>query len=297
MKTELSILIPIYNACCTPLVEQLYHQAKSLRGLRFEIIVADDGSDREDTIAANKPINMLECCSYVLRDVNSGRAAIRNFLAGEARYEWLLFIDGDMSVVRNEFLADYLRCEDADVVCGGYKVGKGEKSNLRYRYEKDAEPRLMARERRKRPYHDFHTSNFMIRRDLMLDHPFDEQFRRYGYEDVFFGKELRRADIRIAHIDNPVCFDTFEDNPHFVEKTEEGLQTLYEFRYKLRGYNGLLTFVGGIHIGLVRSTIRLWHRLFGSLERRWLCGRHPNLTIFKLYKLGYYLTLTLTKDN
>jgi hypothetical protein len=41
----------------------------------------------------------------------------------------------------------------------------------------------------------------------------------------------------------------------------------------------------------VRGFIRLWHRLFGALERRNLCSNHPSLNVFKLYKLGYYLSL------
>jgi hypothetical protein len=117
------------------------------------------------------------------------------------------------------------------------------------------------------------------------------RFRSYGYEDVLLGKQLRQAGIGIVHADNPVGFDTFEDNPSFVSKTEEGLRTLCEFRNELRGYNGLLTLVGGIHLGAVRSAIRLWHRVFGSMERRHLCGSRPTLTVYKLYKLGYYMNL------
>ena len=90
---------------------------------------------------------------------------------------------------------------------------------------------------------------------------------------------------------NPTGFFTFEDNPHFVAKTEEGLRTLHEFQADLRGYSQMLTFVDGIHIAPVKWVIRLWHRLFGRLERRRLCGDHPSLRTFKLYKLGYFLSL------
>ena len=58
--------------------------------------------------------------------------------------------------------------------------------------------------------------------------------------------------------------------------------------------NGLqavkLTFDSGIHIGSVRGLIRLWHRLFGHLERRNLCGKRPCLKLFNLYRLGYYVS-------
>jgi hypothetical protein len=75
-------------------------------------------------------------------------------------------------------------------------------------------------------------------------------------------------------------------------KTEEGLQTLHQFRNDLRGYSRLLTLVSGIHIPLILSLIRLWHRLFGKAERRNLCSSHPSLLVFKLYRLGYFLRLS-----
>ena len=159
------------------------------------------------------------------------------------------------------------------------------------KYERQCAPMHSATERRKRPYQHFHTSNFLIRRDLMLQHPFDERFRGYGYEDVFFGKQLRQAGITIDHPDNPLGFLDFEENARFIDKTEESLRTLYTFRDELRGYSQMLTVIEGLHPRMLLPLVRLWHRLFGSLERRNLCGECPSLTIFKLYKLGYYLTL------
>ena len=292
MKQELSILIPVYNGNCTEMVRRLHRQAEAIEGLKYEVIVADDGSTDQASVESNRAIQSLPHCLYIIRGENAGRAVIRNYLAQQARYQWLLFLDCDMTIRRNDFLQRYLSNEASDVTYGGYTVGEGSPSCLRYLYEKEAEPRHTADERRKQPYRDFHTANFMIHRTLMLAHPFDERFRHYGYEDVLLGKRLRKAGISIDHIDNPVGFDSFEDNPHFVCKTEEGLRTLHDFRHDLRGYNGLLTLVDGIHIGLVKSTIRCWHRLFGKLERRMLCGNEPSLTVFKLYKLGYYLSLT-----
>lgn len=296
MKRELSILIPVYNAVCTALVQELCSQAAAIEGLQYEVIVAEDGSTDSDTVAANEAIAALPHCRHTVRAQNSGRSAIRNFLARESRYRWLLFIDCDMAIVSSDYLLKYLECDADEVVDGGVSIGIGPHDNLRYRYEKAAEPMHTAEQRRKQPYKDFHTANFLIRRDLMLSHPFDERFRTYGYEDVLLGKELRRHGITICHISNPAGFNTFESNVGFVAKTEEGMRTLHTFRNELRGYNNVLTLSNGIHLGIVRSAIRLWHRLAGPLERRNLCGRHPSLTLFNLYKIGYYITLT-NNDN
>jgi len=290
--TSLSILIPTFNDLCVNLVEGLRLQAEET-GITYEILVADDGSTDEDVVRQNNAISQWPYCQYLRHTNNIGRAAIRNLLVRTAQHEWLLFIDSDMTLFRPNFLARYLLADDVDVIDGGVVIGgdaEAIRGNLRYRYEKSAEHEHTVEKRQQNPYRDFHTANFLIRRELMLSHPFDERFRHYGYEDVIFGKQLRAAHIAITHIDNPMGFCTFESNPDFVSKTEEGLHTLMLFRNELRGYSRLLTLVDSIHIPLILSIIRFSHRLFGTLIRRNLCGPHPSLQLFKLYKFGYYLS-------
>ena len=292
-KQELSILIPTYNDDCRKLVSELSRQAEAIGQLSYEMLIADDGStNRQMVEQCQEAVSALPNVRFIIRQQNSGRAAIRNYLAREAHYQWLLFIDSDMTIPSTCFLQNYLD-SDALIAYGGYIVGQGNRSNLRYRYEKACEPQHRPEERRKRPFLHFHTSNFMISRNIIIDHPFDERFRNYGYEDVFFGKQLKQAGFSISHLNNPAGFFVYEDNAHFVSKTEEGLRTLYQFADELQGYSQLLTLVGGIHLGIVKGGIRLWHWLFGDIERRNLCGQRPNLTVFKLYKIGYYLTLNI----
>ena len=289
----LSILIPTYNDLCVRLVDDLRQQAEAA-GFDYEILVADDGSTDADVIAKNSEINQWPHCHYLRQSQNIGRTAIRNHLARQARYDHLLFIDSDMTLVRPDYLSRYVSTAGADVIDGGVCIGGDAdalKGNLRYRYEKAAEHEHTAEKRRLHPYQDFHTANFLIRRDLMLAHPFDERFRHYGYEDVLFGKQLRTDRIAITHIDNPMGFCTFESNPDFIAKTEEGLRTLHQFRADLRGYSRLLTLVDNIHLPIITSLIRCWHKCFGRLERKNLGGPHPNLRLFKLYKVGYYLNI------
>ena len=287
----ISVLIPTYNQPCLELVSQLQAQLEQA-AVPYEIIVADDGSTNERTVEANLGIATLVHCQYIIRKENAGRAVIRNFLAQEAQYDLLLFIDSDMSLVDDQYIRRYLAADCDTVVDGGVRIVGDEdewRGNLRYLYEKAEEPHHTAPERQRTPYQHLHTANLLIRRELMLKYPFDERFRHYGYEDVLLGKTLRRHRVAIKHIDNPLGFSTFEANADFVAKTEEGLRTLYEFREDLRGYSRLLTLVSGIHIPLVKSMIRWMHRLAGPAVRRNLCSTHPRLFLFKLYKLGYYL--------
>jgi hypothetical protein len=109
---------------------------------------------------------------------------------------------------------------------------------------------------------------------------------------VLFGKQLRQQHINIAHIENPLVMGDFESNADYVSKVEYSLQTLYQFRDELQGYSRLLTTAEGIHLGAVRWMVAAFHRCFGGLLRRNLCGHRPNLNILKIYKLGFYLNIS-----
>ena len=293
MKRNLSILIPVYNYNCVSLVEGLCQQAKVL-GINYEIIVAEDGSYDEECLKFNSSIAKKENCRYLVRDKNVGRARIRNILAQESRNEWLLFLDCDMQLPHNSFLSEYMNSDAYEVIDGGFAVKENRSMynvNLRYTYEWNAQTNHNAYHRRKNPYHSFRTTNFMVRRDIMINHPFDERFILYGYEDVLFGKQLKIAGIGICHIDNPMILTDLESNTVFVEKTEEALRSLSFFGDDLRGYSRLLAYKDGIKNCCVKTAIRIWHRLFGQIERKWLCSNHPNLTVFNLYKLGFFMSL------
>ena len=292
MKQELSILIPIYGCKPHQLVKQLCEQASHTSGLKdYEVVVVDDGTPDAAIVESCWVIGQWPHCRFMALEENIGRSRIRNLLASLARFEWLLYLDCDMTIDRQDFLANYLNCNEGDVVDGGVSIGPGDPGNLRWLYESTAAAEHSVAERKKRPYQDFHTANFLVHRDIMKAHPFDTRFKHYGYEDVLFGKQLNQAGIPIVHIDNPAGFYTFEDNARFVAKTEEGLRTLREFRNELRGYSRLLTLAEGIHLAPVRWMLRLYFRLCAPLMRRNLCGTRPSLSLFRLYKIGYYLNL------
>ena len=296
----ISILIPIYNSVCVNQVKELSTQAQKLN-VDYEIIVADDDSPNKEAVKGNELINDIPNCQYIVKSTNTGSAATRNFLAEKSKYPWLLFIDCDVVITSPQFLYTYLLYIDKeyDVINGGITIADMPQmeSNLRYRYEKDAEATHTAAKRQQNRYQEFRSTNFMIRRDVFQKCTFDERFKKSGYEDVLFGKQLKQSAIPVLHIDNPVTMTEFETNPDYINKTERNLRTLYQFRNDLRGYSRLLTLVSGIHIPAILWLIRLWHQLFGAIERRNLCGSRPYLLVFKLYRLGYYLNLLNNREG
>lgn len=309
---DLSILLPSYNNVCVSLVQVLQRQADALRGkldkpFRYEIIVADDGSTDAACIDANRVIGDMLHCRYLRMEQNVGRAQIRNVLISESRGDYVLLIDSDLFLCDDNYLYKYAT-STADVVYGGTRIG-GEglamvdneantenlKGNLRYIYEKKAEPSHRAAFRQLRPNQEISVCNLYARRDIMEAHPFDSRFKAYGYEDVLFGKRLAESGIEVTHIDNPVLINEFESNSVFVKKTEEAILTLCRFEQDLEGYSNLKTKVSTLGRYIPLSLFRLWHRIMKNKEKRNLTGSKPSLLLFKLYKLGFFLENRMVK--
>ena len=303
---DLSILLPSYNNVCVSLVQALQRQADALRGkldkpFRYEIIVADDCSTDAACIDANRVIGDMLHCRYLRMEQNVGRAQIRNVLISESSGDYVLLIDSDLFLCDDNYLYKYAT-STADVVYGGTRIG-GEglamvdneantenlKGNLRYIYEKKAEPSHRAVFRQLRPNQEISVCNLYARRDIMEAHPFDSRFKAYGYEDVLFGKRLAESGIEVTHIDNPVLINEFEPNSVFVKKTEEAILTLCRFEQDLEGYSNLKTKVTTLGRYIPLSLFRLWHRIMKNKEKRNLTGAKPSLLLFKLYKLGFFL--------
>lgn len=303
---DLSILLPSYNNVCVSLVQVLQRQADALRGkldkpFSYEIIVADDCSTDAACIDANRVIGDMLHCRHLRMEQNVGRAQIRNVLISESRGDYVLLIDSDLFLCDDNYLYKYAT-STADVVYGGTRIG-GEglamvdneantenlKGNLRYIYEKKAEPSHRAVFRQLRPNQEISVCNLYARRDIMEAHPFDSRFKAYGYEDVLFGKRLAESGIEVTHIDNPVLINEFEPNSVFVKKTEEAILTLCRFEQDLEGYSNLKTKVSTLGRYIPLSLFRLWHRIMKNKEKRNLTGSKPSLLLFKLYKLGFFL--------
>ena len=150
----------------------------------------------------------LSHCRHIVNKENVGPANIRNQLAREARFSWILFIDCDAKVETADFLATYYQqMGKADVVAGGLlhqKENHDPHRSLRFKYEKDADLHRSAAERNLNPYDKFTPFNVMMRRSTFLCILFDKDCREYGYEDALFGVELKKRGISILHIDNPL---------------------------------------------------------------------------------------------
>jgi glycosyltransferase involved in cell wall biosynthesis len=294
----LSILIPVYNFNIVPLVKEIRKQAID-KGIQYEIMVFDDGySDpfREQ----NRMIREWDNIRYEELPENIGRSKIRNKMAALAAFPWLLFLDCDSQVVSNDYISQYLPyCSGQGVVCGGrtYQQGKPEISDqvLRWKYGKKRETKP-ASVRNLKPWNSFMTNNFMIQAQVLRIVRFDESIAGYGHEDTFFGIELKRKNIPVLHIDNPLLHIGLESNTLFLDKTLEGVKNLNLLMHKRKEYEGELILTVRLlrHFSFLRKNhvLRFYASLFAGIKKILMSNimsRHPGLLLFDLYKLGIFV--------
>lgn len=285
---KLSILIPTFNQDCTQLVHDLLAQLPQ----DAEIIVADDGSTAIPIRDHNAIIAEWPQCRFWQAKMNLGRARIRNLLAEMAQGEWILFIDSDAQVGNKNFITTYLsQTEGNQVICGGtgnFESCPSKDKALRYKYEVHAEQKRSLKERRRHPYAQFNTFNFMILRELFLQIQFCNEICDYGHEDTLFGLELKDRKIPVLHIDNKLIKGGLESSPSFLRKAKTSLFTLSRLDIKVQKrvtISAIALFIKKCHLkGLV---IRIFNASEHWMKQN-LLGENPSLLLFNLYKLGFF---------
>lgn len=295
----LSILIPVYNNDLRPLTRDLLRQAKE-QLVPVEIVLLDDGSALPYR-AANQELQTWEGVVYEELSRNVGRAAIRNLLAQKARYDFLLFMDGDSGMVRDDYLRTYLhQLLPNTLFCGGriYQNQAPTDSELHLHWlVGKAREESTAAQREKKPYHSFMTNNYLVPKKIQLAFPFEEKLQQYGHEDTLFGHQLQTAGVRIKHLDNPLEHLELEKASVFLDKSKKAIQNLI---FLAEAYPEMQTKL----LDTARRLKRL--RLDGILLRyfrrkavKWeqkLQQKHPDLTTFDLWKLGVLLDEINRKD-
>ena len=287
-RMKLSILIPTFNQDCTQLVQDLKEQLPQ----DAEIIVADDGSTVASIREQNAVIAQWPQCRYWQAKMNLGRARLRNILAEMAQGEWILFIDSDAQVRSRDFIATYLNQPGGyEVICGGtgnYETCPSPDKTLRYKYEINMEQNRTLRIRRKQPYAQFSTFNFMILRSLFLQIRFCNEICDYGHEDTLFGLALKDRRTPILHIDNKLTHTGLESSPAYLRKVKTSLFTLSNMDKKIQRriiVSNIALIIKRLH--LQRFATWLFIRFSPQMKRN-LLGSNPSLLLFKFYKLGFF---------
>lgn len=294
----ISILIPSYNYNTLPLVEELVNQA-ILENIVFEIIVLDDASPINEITAINLKINQLPNCKFERNETNLGRGQNRNYLVSKAKYDWILLMDCDTFPKNKNFIKSYIESakdKNSSAVFGGilyYDEKPKEEEMLRWVFGKSREE-IPLEKRLSNPFHYALISNIMVRKEVLVSHPFDSQIFNYGYEDIVFILALKRENIYIKHTENPAYHLNLEKSAVFLTKFHSSLENLKIVLDKniIHPEDTALT---NIYCKLKRlHLLKFASFIFKIVKIRFtknLLSKNPSLFIFDVYRLGYFCQL------
>lgn len=295
----ISVCIPIYNYDVRELVSELYAQLKET-DIAHEILLMDDASsDRYRAIHAG--MASYPTVRYIQLNKNIGRSKIRNRLAVEAAYPYLIFMDCDSEIAGKQYIRNYLSILKPGIVCSGghiYDLKKpDQKKYFHWKYGIARESKT-AEQRRAISNFGFGSTNFLIDKHIFEQVRFDESLEGYGHEDTFFGIQLLIRGISIEHIDNPTLHKGLEDAEVFLAKTENAVCNLHQVRYILNvhypeyaRYSKLLKMTAMIEKLKLTFLIRGIFCITRSALKKNLLGKKPSLLLFDLYKLGFFYSI------
>lgn len=290
----ISICIPVYNCDVTKLVKELHKQAKDV-AIEFEIVLIDDDSDQSYK-TVNRELSSLSYVKYKELPQNIGRAAIRNLLAEEATFRYLIFMDCDAEIYSPSYISRYISCCTSGIVCyGGCKYLSecpDPKYSLRWNYgirHEDIDAQIRNNDRN----FSFRTFNFLIDKEILQKVSFDNTLYNYGHEDTLYGIKLQERQIKIVHIDNPLIHTGLDTADVFIKKTESGIRNLIGIQQNMKDNS---SFTNSVKLLRAEKKIARWRLtplfvfLYKISKKRMLQnlkGERPNLFIFSTYKLGY----------
>ena len=293
----LSVLIPIYNWDVTNLIKEL-HEQLSDSGVAFEIIAADDASE-ESYHQQNQSIASRQGVTYIRYVENLGRSKLRNSLAQQAQYPYLLFMDCDAAIKTPSFIANYIALIRKEenvpfVALGGVayrETPPPSSQKLRWHYGKQREE-IPAHTRQQQPYKSFTPFNLLVARSIFSTITFDESLTTYGNEDTLFGFELKQHQIKIIHIDNPLYHEGLDENEVYLKKTETAIDNLIRITQQntldrtFIADNTLLTTYHHCKQKRVLPLVKFFYILTHPIMKWGICKRY-NLLFLDFYKLGY----------
>jgi hypothetical protein len=295
----LSILIPIYNYNAYPLVLELHKQCLECK-IDFEILCQDDAS-KSVLNSENDKINSLSNSNFTELKVNIAHRQNRNSLANKAKFENLLFIDGDSIIIRNNYISNYVSwLNDFDIIYGGRLHPENCPSNnqkLRWKYGKFIEDKSVEK-RKLAPFQSLLFNNTIIKKDCFNKVKFDSHLTKYGHDDTQLSFQLSQFNPKLIHVDNPVEHGDIDSNIEYILKTKSSLENLiklFEEGKINKDFSRLILLLLILNKMKLTYLIFVFYKISEGFLSRNLEGNNPNLFIYNIFKIGYLCSISIKK--
>ena len=295
----LSILIPIYNYNAYPLVLELHKQCLEC-AIDFEILCQDDAS-KSVLNSENEKINSLSNCNFTELKVNIAHRQNRNLLANKAKFENLLFIDGDSIIIRNNYISNYVSwLNDFDIIYGGRLHPENCPSNvqkLRWKYGKFIEDKSVEK-RKLAPFQSLLFNNTVIKKDCFNKVKFDSHLTKYGHDDTQLSFQLSQFNPKLKHIDNPVEHGDIDSNKEYLIKSKSSLENLIELYNEgkiNKDFSRLISLLLLLNKLKLTYLISIFYKISEGILKRNLEGNNPNLFIYTIFRIGYLCKISTEK--
>jgi len=294
----ISVLIPTHNYNVYPLAKALEVQFLNSK-ITYEIICRDDLAI--DSLIENEKINLLKHATFVFVKKGNGLSENRNKLASIAKYDYLLFIDGDSALPDKSFIDRYLSVikNNIDIIYGGRIHPKTvlKHQKLRWKYGRLRED-LTALERGKDKYKYLFFNNTLIKREFFNTIGFEKSITQYGHEDTILAYKISLKKASVIHINNPVLHNDIDSNITFLNKSKhslENLNTIYKTNLIDYRFITFLKIFSKIKKFKLHYLAALFHVLFASLLEKQLTSKRTLIFIFNLFRLSYFSHINLKK--
>ncbi|MBO8126144.1 MAG: glycosyltransferase family 2 protein [Firmicutes bacterium] len=288
MLPEISVVIPTFNRkailkkCLLSLLDQDFPTN------HFEVVIIDDGST-DGTREMIQQLQLPEHFRYIYQE-NQGRSRARNNGIKAARGRIIVFLDSDM-VVTPAFLRAHYEAhqERNNLVVHGPVIHT---TNF-------DDP---TSEKWKLTDHSaafFATANTSVRKEhLVKVGLFDEDFTKYGWEDLELGMRLRKTGLVAVkapkavgyHYDEPIDYSNLA--PIIQKEKERGEMALLYYRKQPHWRVRLSTMLHPFFFGLERVlTVGNWQdhpRVHRYIQKKAGKSRLANLALFFVKNHAYF---------
>jgi glycosyltransferase involved in cell wall biosynthesis len=222
---KLSVLIPTYNRLEILQKTLKTLEAQTLPHRDFEVVIINDGStdDTRDWLDSyNGKLNIV-----ALHQKNAGQGIARNNGIKKTQGDIILFLGDDMLPAHPDFLELHVKSHEKHYGLEWAALGRidwppyleqndfmkwmtngssifGKFGGHQFAYEK--------LDRGQKPdYNFFYTSNLSLKRKFLGDTPFDDDFSKYGWEDIELGYRLQKKQgMKMMYLKEAL---TYHDHP------------------------------------------------------------------------------------